>query len=87
MSMIIASAILSTVLVTGGQKPTQTWTSAPRDPIIFVDTRAYRHCHNRGRFTYCFKKDPRDRARPNDVPSGHAHRKPLRSQTRDHASC
>ena len=58
MSMIIASAILSTVLVAGGSKPTETWTSTPRDPIVLVDTRTYRHCHNdRGRFTICFKKD------------------------------
>lgn len=88
MSMIIASAILSTVLVAGGSKPTETWTFTPRHPIVLVDTRTYRHCHNdRGRFTYCFKKDPRDRMERNDKPSGHAHRKPSRSQTRDHDNC
>lgn len=66
MQAIIANGLLAATLGTSMGYPATQNFLAGRE-LILIDTRTYRHCHNdRGRYTVCFKKDPRDR-QPEDA--------------------
>ena len=88
MSIIVTSVIVLAAFFSSAPKPMPELSLS--NLFVLVDTRDYRHCHNdRGRFTYCFKKDPRDRAKPKDELLVHTHQKPskpLNAQERQHGS-
>lgn len=66
LSLFTCVVVSSTLLATAPQTGVG-WITRPHPErfLVLVDTRTYRHCHNkRGKYAVCFKKDPRDPPRP-----------------------